>query len=318
MNHFETDFSSEKWDKLLTQFGGHPLQSALWGNAKSEIYGIKDERLAFYIQNQLIALVRIEQRGFKPFLKLAWIPQGPTIAIDSESQIIHEGILKQLKKTGYLLYIATPWKSVLNTDLKGMRKTIWIDLKVGKEKLWMNLDKQWRYGVRSAERLGMKISFGNSDQDLAEFYCLCINVSQKKKFRFQYNLQFLQYLLEHSDENGVEAKLFLVKYDNKIAAGALIMRAGKNAHYMIGAVDRDFSKQRVGEFIQWKIIEWACEQNCMRYDLEGINTNEDSTVAAFKKKMGGEIIHLPNLQINYLNWRGKILSNLIRKKLQWA
>ena len=37
------DHSPKEWDVLLAEMGGHPLQSALWGEAKKTVYG-KDRR----------------------------------------------------------------------------------------------------------------------------------------------------------------------------------------------------------------------------------------------------------------------------------
>jgi lipid II:glycine glycyltransferase (peptidoglycan interpeptide bridge formation enzyme) len=193
---------------------------------------------------------------------------------------------------------------------------VWIDLQAGKEKLWSELDKQWRYGVRSAQRSGIQIEFAATPEDVSQFHKLCMALSQEKIFHFECSELFLQYLLDHSDNNDIEVKLFLVKIDSDIAAGAFIMRVGRNCHYMFGAVNRKYSKLRVGEFVQWSVIEWACEKNCIIYDLEGIDEIKNPGVANFKKKMGGEVINLPNPRIHSFNLRGKFLSKLIRNKLQ--
>lgn len=316
--HWESNHTPNEWDFLLAKIGGHPLQSALWGEAKKSIYGVSDQRLALYDKEELAALIRIEDRGLKKFLQLAWIPQGPTLAAGIEWKNIQDDFLKQLRKIGNSLCIFSPWKLAPDIAEKNMRKTVWIDLQLGKEKLWSALDKQWRYGVRSAERACVKICFATTKKDVVDFYLLCVSVSQKKAFHFQYSQLFLQYLLDHSNESGVEAKLFLVKLNNEIAAGAFILRVGKSCHYMWGAVDKKYSKFRVGEFIQWSVIEWACEKNCALYDLEGINEIQNPGVAAFKKKMGGEVVQLSNIKIAHFNLKGKILSRLIKRKLQWV
>lgn len=309
------DLSAKEWDVLLAEMGGHPLQSALWGQAKKIVYGISDKRLAIYIQDQLAALIRVENKGLKSFLKIGWIPQGPICADNFKWRDIEKTLHDKLKKSGIMLCITSPWKSIFDTVETGMRQTVWIDLSLGNETLWATLDKQWRYGVRNAQRLGAQVSISNTVQELTDFYQLCIQISQKKDFNFQYTQAFLQCLMDLSDRNSVETKLFLAKIGSKVAAGAFIIRVGKNIHYMWGAVDRQYSKHRLGEFIQWSVIEWACEKNCTLYDLEGIDEVSNPGVAAFKKKMGGEIINLQNAQMNHFNLRGKILSRVFRKKL---
>lgn len=314
--HCRNDLDAKEWDFLLSEIGGHPLQSALWGDAKKAVYGISDQRLAFYDEDKLAALVRVENKGLKYFFKVAWIPQGPALAPGISWNNIQIVSFNYLKKTGNSLCLSSPWQAITEIEPKKLRQTVWIDLTVGREELWSSLDKQWRYGVRSAKRFGMQISFATTDKEVTDFYCLCIAVSHKKTFNFQYTNDFLQYLLDFNDKKNVEAKLFLVKIENEIAAGAFILRVGTHCHYMWGAVDRKYSKLRVGEFVQWSVIEWACENNCVLYDLEGIDEINNPGVAAFKKKMGGEIVTLQNTQVNHFNVRGKILSRFLRNRIE--
>ncbi len=318
MIQWKDDLTPVEWDTLLCELGGHPLQSALWGQAKKTIYGISDRKLALYFHDQLAALIRIENRGIPLLSQIAWVPQGPTLAAHLSWKDIEKPVLDYTKKTGYVLSAMTPWVRTDESNLleKINRKTIWIDLQLGKETLWSSLDKQWRYGVRSAQRACVEASIANTKKEIADFYQLCIALSNKKAFHFSLSESFLQYLLDHGNACGVDAKLFLAKYEGKIAAGAFILRAGKNIHYLCGAVDRQYAKQRAGEFVQWSVIEWACELGYARYDLEGIDVNENSSVAAFKRKMGGEVITLPSMQINNLNLRGKLLSTIMRKRMQ--
>jgi hypothetical protein len=298
--------------------GGHPLQSALWGQAKQAICGISDRRLALYLQGQLAALIRIENRGIPLLSQIAWVPQGPSIAAQFSWEDIEKTVLNYIRKKGYALAAMTPWISVNEPNLqqKTTIKTIWIDLQRGKETLWASLDKQWRYGVRSAQRANVEACIASSEKEVTDFYQLCVALKNKKTFEFSAPQSFLQYLLDRGNESAVDAKLFLAKYEGEIAAGAFILRAGKNIHYLYGAVDRQYAKQRVGEFVQWSVIEWACNNSYARYDLEGIDIDKNPSVAAFKKKMGGEVITLPTMQIADLNLRGKILSTIIRKKSQ--
>lgn len=311
-----SDLDAKEWDYLLAEMGGHPLQSALWGEAKKAVYGISDKRLAFYDEDQLAALIRVENKGLKYFFKVAWIPQGPALNAGARWSEVEVALYNELKKNRNLLCVTSPWKALFDQQKVGVRNTVWIDLSVGKEKLWTALHKQWRYGVRCAQRAGITISDSSSTEDMTNFYRLCIQMSKKKDFDFQYTLQFLKKLYESQDKISTEVKLFLIKCENKIAAGAFIIRLGRHIHYMSGMVDRAYSEYRVGEFIQWFVIEWGCEQNCTLYDLEGIDEIKNPSVAAFKKKMGGKIVNLQNTQIKNLNFFGKVLSEVFRRRLK--
>ena len=308
--HWKLDHTDEEWDAALADLNGHPLQSALWGKAKKAVYGITDQRMALYCKNNLAALFRVENRGPNNFLKLAWMPQGPTLSSHFQWENIEKNMLEKMELNGASLCIILPWKTPADFENQKQRQTIWIDLELKKEKLWSALDKQWRYGVRSAHRSGVQMHIATTHQEVSDFYNLCITVSQKKTFDFQHKQQFLQYLIDYSDHKNVGAKLFLAKHENTIVAGAFILCSGKNVHYMWGAVDRKYAKLRAGEFIQWAVIEWACEHNYMLYDLEGIDEVKNPGVAAFKKKMGGEIISLSSSKVYEFNFKGRLYQNV--------
>ncbi|MDP1574194.1 MAG: GNAT family N-acetyltransferase [Coxiellaceae bacterium] len=314
MMAWRDNLSSSEWDTQLAKMGGHPLQSALWGDARIKFEGIIDQRLALYDKENIVALVRAEMRGLKLLFTLIWIPQGPALSPDVDCHLIYKKISDKLKKNANVVCATYPW-AVKNTEGMGSRKTIWIDLKKGKEKLWADLDSQWRYGVRRAEREGAIAYIAQDEQELEVFYHLCQQVSQNKKFQFNVSIDFMRFLLKNGNDSGVSAKLFVTKYQNDIAAGALILKVGKHIHYMWGAVDRRYSKVRVGEFIQWAVINWACDQGCERYDLEGIDENANPGTAAFKKKMGGEEIVFPSADVVNIGFRGKIIASFIKKKL---
>lgn len=305
---WKTDLPPNEWDTLLAEMGGHPLQSALWGNAKKAIEGIEDQRWAAYQSGKPIGLIRFELRGIGPLKKIAWVPQGPT---SKYWQDIEEAFLNQLKKLGFQLCVTMPWERIDPDDAS--RHTIWIDLSVGKETLWKNLDKQWRYGVRTAQKRDVQITCTPLENDLSDFFKLCQQISHTKKFSLKGSVDFLRYLLQHPTSNHAEALLFIAKVKEKVCAGACILRSGNNLHYMWGGVDRNYPKDRVGELLHWAVIERACDHGYALYDLEGIHkTNRPDGVAAFKKKMGGTIIGLTGKQFFPLSYSGKLLARFLR------
>src|SRR3990167_11552058 len=101
--HWLEESDSGKWDYALAELSGHPLQSALWGDAKKKIDGISDKRLAFYDNDRLTALVRIENRGLNPVAKIAWIPRGPVLAPYCDQVTLQKVLLYEIKKMGYII-----------------------------------------------------------------------------------------------------------------------------------------------------------------------------------------------------------------------
>lgn len=312
---YHNNLSDDEWDLRVAQVDGHPLQSALWGNAKRTLYDISDERFAFYVNDKLAVLVRVETRGKKPFFACAWIPQGPIFFDALDEDIFYPYLIALLKKKHYALCAISPWKSIRSLNMPAARKTIWINLQLGLKKLWEELDKQWRYGVGRSRRLGVETCIAATKDEVSEFYKLCLTVSKEKKFLFAHSESFLHYLIEHGNAGTICSKLFLAKYNHVVVAGTFILQSGRNIHYLFGAVDRQYPSLRAGELIQWFVMEWACAQGCVLYDLGGIDLMENSSVAAFKKKMGGVVITLPHTQIIAFNAIGKISFPVIKNRV---
>lgn len=309
---WKENLTSEEWNKALTSLGGHPLQSANWGNSRCHIDHIKDKRWIAYSNGRPVYLSRFEERCLFKHIKIAWIPKGPTVSSDVNGELLQKEFFQRLKKSGYCLCVTNPWRKKSVADNGASLYTIWLDLSVGKEQLFKNLDKQFRYDVRRAEKDNVVVEQVNNKNDVEAFYQLCNSISLKKGFQLKTSAALMLCLLHENSLADVDSRLFVVKQDNKICAGAFILRCGENIHYLWGGVDRTYAKLRASEAIQWQVIEWALGQNCKQYDLEGIDLKNNPGTYHFKKKMGGTIIALPKERIFILHPLLKPFSVLLQ------
>lgn len=306
--------SSVEWDRHLALLGGHPLQSAFWGNARHACDGIQDERWSFSRDGNVVGLMRCEVRGIGPVKNVvAWVPQGPVFDTLTYIPNLLQPLRTTNNKSRFSALVTCPWETVDCLDVAS-RRTVWIDLTQGVDVLWKKLDKQWRYGARRAQKKGVSFEATTDDTKIRAFHQLCCQISETKKFSLNCSLDFLCYLLQNkaSSDAGIDATLFIASYEGHLCAGALIIRVGQTIHYMWGAVDRMYSRERVGEYIQWNIIEWGCQQGYTLYDLEGIDEKNNPGVAAFKKKMGGTVVGLKGKRVYPMRWSGHLLAPFIR------
>ena len=102
------------------------------------------------------------------------------------------------------------------------------------------------------------------------------------------------------------AMFIAAQRNGELAAGAVVLAVGNSLHYIWGATNRDFRKQRPGEAIQWHIIRQGVENGYAHYDLEGIDPTNNPGVAAFKRKLGGQEIHLAPTRFEACNMRGAL------------
>lgn len=315
---WRSDLVAAAWDQALAGLGGHPLQTALWGDARFAVDGIANQRWAAVDSNGCCLLMaRIEARAVRGVGKVAWIPRGPAAAPQIPMQQAYRLLLDRLRAEGYLLCIDDPYPeraqaAMAGTPLFPSPRTILIDLTLGRERLMANLQSQWRAGVRAAIRAGVAVEQTRAPGEVARFYAMCDTLSRHKGFALPGSEALMRALCGEEPGPDSEAVLLLARYQGHMAAGALALRCGRSVHYMWGASDRSFAKQRPGEAVQWAVIEWALEHGCHTYDLEGIVPGSNAGVYAFKRKMGGVEVDLPGKQAFPLCVRGAVMLRVAR------
>ena len=305
--------AGDRWDAALAALGGHPLQSSLWGDARRAVDGIRDHRWMARRGAEVVWMVRFEERRIPGVGRVAWAPRGPTGATPSVLKEVHRDFMGRLKRSGFILAVTDPWfaaEATSSQSRKGPVKphTIWIDLGQGKDVLWKNFHTQMRKGVRRAARGGVVVDQTRTREDVGRFFALCRGISEAKGFRLPGSLPLMERLLRDGEQNEVEGRLFVARHEGRLAAGLFILRCGRSVHQIWGASDRDLSQQRVGEAVQWAVMEWAIEQGCQLYDLEGIDPVNNPGVYGFKKKMGGEEVTLAGKQFYPLCRRGRVAA----------
>lgn len=308
---WRNDLDSPNWDRAVAALGGHPLQSALWGNARRTADGIVDHRWIALYEGKPVWMARIEERRLPALGWVGWMPRGPTGDLVAE---LPAKLQTRLERSGMVLLITDRWQARGGDAATGTLapRTIWIDLTVGLERLSQNLDKKMRRGLGRARRVGVTVDMSTGGADIADFFALCRAVSERKEFHFPVSLLVMEQLLS-SPAATVEARLFLARYQGRIGAGAFIIRSGRSLHYFWGAMNREASEARVGEAVQWAVIEWGIAQGCTRYDLEGIDPVRNPGTYAFKKKMGGQEVALIGKRYYPVGISGHVMAWIDRK-----
>ena len=313
--NWQIDPASGVWDSCLARLGGHPLQSALWGQARRAVDGIDELRFLATQAGRPLFMARVERRRIPVLGSIAWMPKGPAHNDHVEAKSAYTQLLDMLKQRDFILAVDGAYPTAIEATPPGRAlpprtQTAVLDIAQGKDALWSALDSQWRYGVGRAERLGVTVERSKSANDLRDFFSLCETTSRQKRFDLPGSLALLEALVNGRSDGEVSMELFVARVESRLAAGAAIFRCGMRVHYFWGATDRDLSRFRAGEAVQWAVIEWACKQGMRSYDLEGLDRAANPGTYAFKAKMGGNIITLPIRQANALNLRGGLVLAL--------
>lgn len=320
MLEWREDVGAAEWDRALAALGGHPLQSALWGDARHAVDGVADHRWVALKAGVAQWMIRIEERRVPLVGWVGWAPKGPT-GKPPDADDLPAALRTALGSAGMVLLATDRWRRHRGVAVAIGRQpqTIWIDLASGRERLWQGLDKQWRYGVGRARRLGVTVGAETGRPVIEAFAALCGTVSLAKRFRLRPSLaSFAARLLDGPDGGAIEARLMIARHEDEIAAGAFLIRCGRSLHYLWGATDRAAARTRAGEAVQWAAIKWGLARGCTRYDLEGIDPAGNPGVHAFKKKMGGEELALEGKHYYPLVRRGSLIAWLDARRSRYG
>lgn len=314
---WRNDLEPTEWDARLAHLGGHPLQSALWGDARRHVDGIEDLRLMLGDEASTTMMARIEKRRAPLLGNIAWIPKGPAHT-RAPASADRQALIDRLGGLHFILTLDNPYPDEF-IGATGKRvgrpvHTAIVPLSIGEGALWDRLDRQWRYGVGRAAREGVVIEETRHMTDVHQFASLCEAISEQKAFALPGSPALMQRLIEAGETGAVTAHLFVARSAKRLAAGALVIRVGRRLHYFWGGTDRAYKHKRPGEALHWHIMRWAILQGMTAYDLEGVDPVRNPGTYRFKLKMGAVETELPPSTAFTHVWQGRAALRL----LQWT
>lgn len=178
------------------------------------------------------------------------------------------------------------------------KSTIIINLAKDEAGLLQNMKPKTRYNIKVAKRKNLEFigpsSGDGAEQYFEDFYILLRETAQRNSFHLHSKNYY------HTQLNTIPfIRLFLVKYQNNIIAGAMIVFFGQRATYLHGASSGQYKNLMAPYFLHWEIMKYAKVNGYIEYDLWGIsssveNSNKEDAwagVTRFKKGFGGAELH---------------------------
>lgn len=175
--------------------------------------------------------------------------------------------------------------------------TLQLDLTQTSEQLLAGMRKSTRYEIKRADKLGIKVEFSSSANDIQEFYEQQLALAKKQKFvPFSY-----KFLHEQFKAFAQQNQVLLIKstLDDHWLASAFVIFYGQEAVYHYG-ISTPANQKLPGSYAcQWAAIQEAKERGMQRYNFWGIAPENQPNhrfagVSLFKRGFGGtEVAYLP-------------------------
>ena len=312
--------NQQEWDAILTENGGHLLQSWRWGEFKRR-HDWQPERICVSTPHGLgFAQVLYRQRG--P-ISIGYCPRGPLFTGDASAiwPELRGEIDRVSRKHRAMSVIFEPDRDPgFGNDLGklGLRhgpehnqpgRTVLVPL-TPDEVLLGQMHQKTRYSVRLALRRGVEVERAEAHDSTAldAFYNLLTDTAGRNEFA----VHSRQYYEDFLDVFGDNAYFVFARYEGHLSAVVVAARFATTGIYMYGASSTEHRGHGAAFLLQFEAMKWAREHGCTHYDLWGIPLHDPDSITSesgasivgtkgddwrgiyrFKTGFGGDIVTLP-------------------------
>ncbi len=304
---------AEKWQQIQVRFSeANFLQSPAW-QKMNELVGHK-VIIDANDDTWCLMIVKDAKRG-----RYLEVPGGPLVDWGDEEQV--RRVFRRIRETARLekcVFVRLRPQLERNAENEarletlGARKapmhlhaehTVIIDLTESEEQLLKNMRKQTRYEVRRAEKLGIRVEWGNSEELFREFHAVQAETAARQKFV----PPDLKTLLAEREAFGEYARIYVARTaESEAVAYGLVLIDGIEAEYF-EAASTELNRKIPGAYaLQWQVMRDLKTLSVRRYNLWGIaplkvtggkgqhvvadSRHRYAGVTTFKTGFGGEVI----------------------------
>jgi lipid II:glycine glycyltransferase (peptidoglycan interpeptide bridge formation enzyme) len=260
------------------------------------------KHLAIYEDQNLIGLVQVRIRK-APILNrgIAYILNGPVWQKKNQENnlkifsdildalrlkfVVNQNLLLRIKPYIFSDKISN-FDFVDNIGFKRVEKirqyqTIVLYLDKDLDRIRKNFNQKWRNCLNQAERNGLEIREGNDQKLYREFLEIYDQMIARKKFK-EYVDPYRMGIMNEELDDEYKLKIFIV-YKDKIPIASITGSAiGNTGIYLLGASNEIGLKNKGSYLLQWEMIKWLKQRECQRYDLGGINPEDNPGGYYFK------------------------------------
>ncbi len=276
------------------------------------------ETLGIYDNDKLLAAFNLIKKDFKFGLTYYYLPRGPVFAADlSETELIQawQFLITELKKRGGIFLRVEP-RNDLPAAIKTQptinlqpKETLMLDLSLTTDELLASFHPKTRYNIKLAQKKGLIIRQGQTENDFANFWSLMSETGERDSFKVHSKKHYE--LL--SSANPEFIKLFIAELDGKAIAAGLFAFYGDKVTYLHGASAYSSRQLMAPYLLQWTMILQAKEAGYKYYDFYGIDANKWPGVTRFKLGFNGHTVTYAGTRDVILNQWFYCLYNFLRR-----
>ena len=293
--------TAAQWHQLLLAAGrSNLLQSWAYGEAKARVSGWRVRRAVFYVDERPVAFAQVLQKRIGGLLTMSRINRGP-LHVGAASAAERRAVLGEVAAlgraaSGRALAIAPELPlsgaSLLLLARLGFREkpipgaaSIWIDLAEDHDVLRKRLDSKWRNMLTFAEKSGLELEAGGSEELFDWMIARYEMLLQEKEFKGPAPALLRAWRAAASAPEFVVLRAI---QEGVPIAGICVALHGASATYLLGW-NGDLGRQlKANQFLLWNAVGHLKTAGLRWLDLGGISEDDTPGIAAFKLGMNGE------------------------------
>ena len=177
-----------------------------------------------------------------------------------------------------------------------------IDLLLDEDVLWKNVHTKHRNVIKKAEKDGVRIECGRSQELLEDFNSIDIETWSRSN-KSASGLAFYKAMIDNMQENAI---IYMAYLNDKPQSGAIFFYNKQMCYYMYGA-NKNNPHTGSGNLLQWKAILNMKERGVKRFSFVGCRIKEDEGskyhgIQRFKERFGGELVQGYMFKIVFNKW----------------
>jgi lipid II:glycine glycyltransferase (peptidoglycan interpeptide bridge formation enzyme) len=283
------------------------LQSWAWGEFQRSL-GRTIWRIGAFENDRLVGSALVIAHELLLGKTYLYCPRGPL----ADSPEVLTALLNELRRLGQqhgamyikidptLYHFLPDWQNVAPTYTIGTtlqpEQTSVIDLAPSADTLLEGFHQKTRYNIRLAEKRGVRVRWGSSDDDVQIFIQLMHQTATRQGIRLHSDSYYTK--LFAALRTAHMAEIVLAEYEGAPCVANMVVWHSPTVTYLHGGSDERVKDVMAPYAVQWQTILRAKERGCHEYDLWGVAPEDASDhrwsgVTRFKRGFNGRYVVFP-------------------------
>lgn len=298
-----TENDKASWNQFASRFTDNPFHLYQWKEVLERVYGYDFRYLVAEDSEGIAGIFPVAVLKSRLFgTRICSIPfadyGGPLIELSKQSASILNSFLKHLSEfvaNALFLEVRSPVQPQVTAWLEKNLKHapvryVTFVVKLGSfEDVWGGtFHQKRRTAIRKAIRNGIRITEGDFESDLIEFYRAYL-LSMKRLGSPPHSIVFFRTCYELL--GGRTVKLFLATAMKRVIGGAIAFLGEHTIYAAYEGIDPKYRHLNAGALTDCEIMKWGCKNKYFYYNFG--RTLHNSGVYYYKKQWGGTEVAMP-------------------------